>query len=470
MRIILCYKNNKGENIIFQNKSYRLLLLGTLLGFLIPNLVQASGFALIENSASGQGNAYAGAAAHAVDGSTVWFNPAGMMKLDRDQLVFAGHIVSPNASFTNNGSTASALLGSVPLTGADDDGGVNAFVPNFYWVKTINEVTKFGLGITAPFGLATKYNDDWVGRYHGVVSDLKTVNFNPSIGYRVNDKLSIGGGLDLMLGTVELSSAIDFGAICVGALNQATCDGLGSIPQQSDGFADLKSDNYDSVSIGFNFGLLYEISNQTNIGVTYRSEIDMETKGDANFTVPSSASFVFANNAFIDTGLKAEVALPASFSLSVSHQRNKITYLADISWTGWSSFKELRIEYDNPAQPDSVTTYDWDDTFRYSFGIDYQFSDQIILRTGIAFDETPVPSPERRTPRLPGNDRKWLSFGLGYLYSKNISFDFGYSHLFVDDSLINNEFESSIPTLAATLKGEYEASVDILSAQLNWLF
>jgi long-chain fatty acid transport protein len=146
----------------------------------------------------------------------------------------------------------------------------------------------------------------------------------------------------------------------------------------------------------------------------------------------------------------------------------QITYLADITWTGWSSFDELRIKYDNPDQPDSVTTEDLNDTMRYSVGIDYQYTDKLVLRTGIAYDETPVPSPERRTPRLPGNDRTWLSFGASYQYSQQLSFDVGYSHLFVDDPKINNEFESGIPTLEATLTGDYEASVDIFSAQLNW--
>jgi long-chain fatty acid transport protein len=128
----------------------------------------------------------------------------------------------------------------------------------------------------------------------------------------------------------------------------------------------------------------------------------------------------------------------------------------------------LRIEYDNPAQPDSVTTEDWDDSNRYSIGLDYQYSDKMILRTGVALDETPVPSRERRTPRLPGNDRTWLSFGLSYLINPQMSVDVGYSHLFIDDAKIDNEFESSVPTLNATLEGEYEAEVDIFSAQLNW--
>jgi len=436
---------------MLSNRFYRPLLVGVLLSFVVPNLAQAAGFALIENSASGQGNAYAGAAAHATDGSTVWFNPAGMMKLDRDQLVFAGHIISPNAEFTNNGSKLSPVLGDVDLIGINDDGGSIAFVPNFYWVKTINDSTKFGLGVTSPFGLATEYEfnlaagpeSNFVGRYHGVLSDLKTVNINPSLAYRINDRVSIGGGLNIMLGTVDLTSAIDFGAI------------FGDTLQDNDGFADLTGDNFGNLSTGF------------------RSEIEMKIRGTADFTLSGNPAIdipIGASPQFKPTGLNSTVDLPASFSLSASHQVNKFTWLADVTWTGWSSFQELRIVFDNPAQADGVTTYAWNDTYRFSLGFDYQQSDKLVLRTGVAFDESPVPDAEHRTVRLPGNDRTWLSFGLTYMFNKDMSFDVAYSHLFIDDAPINNTLESDTPQLNATVTGEYEASVDILSAQFNWYY
>jgi long-chain fatty acid transport protein len=452
-------------DIIFSSKSKWSLLFGTLLGFAIHNLAQASGFALIENSASGQGNAYAGAAAHAQDGSTIWFNPAGMMKLDRDQLVFAGHIVSPNASFTNNGSVDG--FGS-DLEGINDDGGSTAFVPNFYWVKTINDSTKFGLGVTAPFGLATEYTFDptvgpesnFVGRYHGVLSELKTININPSLAFRINDRVSIGGGLNLMFGTVDLTSAIDFGAITP------------ANPQTVDGFADLTGDNFGNISTGFNLGMTIEATDRTTIGLAFRSEVEMKITGNAEFTLtgnPLLDAGIGTLPLFKPTGLSSTVDLPASFSLSASHQANKFTWLADVTWTGWSSFQELRIIYDNPAQPDTVTTQNWNDTYRFSVGFDYQHSDAMIWRAGIAYDESPVPDAEHRTVRLPGNDRTWLSLGLTYLFNKNMSFDVGYSHLFIDDAPINNTLESA-PPLNATVTGEYKASVDIISAQFNWYY
>lgn len=449
----------------------------------------ASGFALIEMNASGQGNAYAGAAVATGNASTIFFNPAGMTSLSGDQLVVVGHYITPSASFGDDGSSVAGLYATAAsppslglgLTGDGDDGGSSAFVPNLYWVKSINQTLKFGLGVNSPFGLATEYDKDWVGRYHGVSSDLKTINVNPSLAYRVSDKVSIGGGLNLMLGQVELTSAVDMGSVCVAGLLQAplplnaalpACEGDGAGPQTIDGFADLSGDNYDELSTGFNLGVIFSASDQTSIGLSYRSEVEMSIAGEADFTVPTSSTtlngVISASGLFSDTDLEATVDLPASFSLSLSHRVGKITWLADATWTGWSSFEELRIVYDNAAQPDSVTTEAWEDTMRYSVGFDYQYSDKIILRSGVALDESPVPSAERRTPRLPGNDRTWLSLGLSYMLDQQFSIDVGYSHLFIDDAKINNEFESSVPTLNATLTGEYEADVDILSAQLNW--
>lgn len=418
--------------------------------------LSASGFAIIESSASGQGNAYAGAAASAEDASTIWFNPAGMMKLDGNQIVVAGHFISPDSSFTNQGSTNAD---GTDLLGDNDDAGIDAFVPNFYWVTAINDEIKFGLGINAPFGLKTEYNDTWVGRYHAVTSDLKTVNFNPSLAFQLNEKLSVGVGLNIMLVDVELTSAIDFGAL------------LGS-PGAADGFADLEGDNLngiDGLSYGLNMGLMYDITPKTTLGIAYRSEVDIDVKGTAKFSVPSTAAPVLSSGAFQPSGaLEASITLPQSFSVSIAHDYEVLTVLADITWTGWSSFDELRIEYENPAQPDSVTTEDWDDTFRYSIGLDWRQSEKLTLRTGIAYDETPVPNPERRTARIPGNDRTWLSFGGTYVINPAFTVDIGYSHLFISDTPINNTFESSQAPLAATLTGTYEASVDILSAQLRW--
>lgn len=433
----------------------------------------AAGFALIEMNANGQGNAYAGAAAHTPNASTVYFNPAGMMLLEGEQLALAAHYIDPSSDFGNQGSSLATTLGPLGgnISGDDDDGGQSAIVPNFYWMKPLDDKMTFGVGVNSPFGLKIEYDDEWVGRYHGILSDLKTVNFNPSLGYRVSDKVSIGGGLNVMLADVELTNAVDFGSLCVALAGAATCVPGGAGPQGADGDAELEADNFDDVGLGFNVGLMFQASDQTRIGVTYRSEIDLEVDGDADFSLPANTTVqgvIGATPLFVDTDIEAEVTLPASLSFSLAHQVNRLTWLADVTWTGWSSFDELRIEYDNPAQPDSVTTEDWDDSMRYSLGFDFQYSDALILRAGMALDETPIPSAERRTPRLPGDDRLWYSVGLTYVPSNIFSFDVGMTYIEVDDADIDNTFESSVPTLNHTLTGEYDADIIIVSAQMNW--
>lgn len=441
----------------------------------VHNVTQAAGFGLIEFGGSGMGNAFAGAAAVAEDATTVQFNPAGMSLLEGRQVTGVLHTILPKASFENQGSTAAPSLGSPALSGGNDDGGRNAFVPNFYYVMDINDKMKFGLGVNTPFGLATKYDDDWVGRYNAVESDVLTVNFNPNISYKVDDKLSLGAGISAQYMDVTLSSAVDLGAVCFAALGPAACGSLGVAPQQSDGFAKLAADNW---AFGWNVGLLYQFSNDTRVGVAYRSEVTQKVKGDADFTVPGAALFATASGAFTDTGLTGEITLPDSLSVSIYHAyNNKLAVLADVTWTGWSDFKELRIVYDNKdangpgtGQPDSVTTENWDNTLRYSVGLNYRLDEKILLRTGVAYDETAIPTAELRTPRVPGNDRTWLSFGLQYKIDDEFTVDVGYTHLFISDTPINNTFESSIPTLEATLTGKYSASVDIISTQVTWKF
>ncbi len=434
-----------------------LCMCGTvLLGVSLSTQVQGAAFALIENSATGMGNAFAGGAALAGDASTVFFNPAGMMNLKPIEVALAGHAIMPKMEFTNNGSELAKTYNGQLLTGdGTQDGGNNGLVPNFYYVHGISPKLKFGLGINVPFGLSVTYDDNWVGRYHAVDSELKTLNINPSVAFKASEKLSLGFGVNVQTAEVILSNVIDFGALILE-------------PQQHDGFVYIRGDNGDNLSYGWNAGLLYALSDSTRFGVAYRSEIDHKIKGDADFTVPGSVSFVTSTGLFMDSKVSADVTFPQTLSLSAYHSYDALAVMADITWTGWSAFDELRIKYDNPAQPDSVTTEEWNDTFRYALGINYRTAPQWLMRAGIAYDESPVPNAQRRTPRIPDNDRLWLSLGAGYQAGKTLSVDFGYSHLFVSDAEINNEFEASAPQLRATLNGTYKSSVDIISLQLTW--
>jgi long-chain fatty acid transport protein len=434
------------------------------------NQVQAAGFALINNNASGMGAAYSGGSSIANDASTVFFNPAGMVRLTGEHMLVATHMIIPQAQFNNQGSSAVLPIptGS-PLSGADEDGGETSVVANFFYTYPIDDKLTFGFGLNTPFGLKTTYDKNWVGRYHAVNSELLTINLNPSIAYKLNNKLAIGGGINAQYAEATLSSAIDIGSVCLALVAPTTCSALGTTPQQADGFASVNGDDF---SFGWNIGVLFQPTSSTRIGAAYRSKVKHTLKGQADFTTPPAAdAFIGPSGSFVDTGASAKLTLPELVSVSIFHKtNNKIDLMADISWMGWDSFQELRIQYDNALQPDSVTTENWKNVFRYSVGMQYHLNNQWLLRLGLAYDKSPVPSPERRTPRAPGLDRSWLSFGFSYVLQEKLTFDFGYTHIFDKVAKVNNTLENSIPPLNATLTGEFQGSADLISAQLSWSF
>jgi long-chain fatty acid transport protein len=445
--------------------------------------VFSSGFAIVEQSVSGLGTAFSGVAAVAEDASTLFFNPAGLTRLKGQQAVLGLHYIKPKTEFSDSGSSLSpALTGGafVALSGSDGgDGGEDAFVPNAYYAANLDNGWAFGIGVNAPFGLATEYADGWQGRYHALRSEVQTVNINPSLAYKVNDHLSLGAGFNAQKLTAELSNAIDFGTI--GFATVASSVPLFGAPdpawmQNRDGKVVLKADDW---AYGYNLGLLVEADEETRLGLAYRSRMEYTAKGNADFTVPST---ITGNSTvdgglqamFADSGAKAEMTLPDSLSVSIYHRfTDRLALMADVTWTNWSVFKELRVEFDNPLKADSVTSYNWNDSWRYSLGGSYDASESLTLRAGVAFDETPIPDAESRTPRIPDEDRFWTSVGACYRFTENLKADFAYAHLFVSDSKIDRQAgvdPSGENFFAGTLVGEFENAVDIASVQLAYNF
>ncbi len=419
-----------------------------------------AGFALIEQSASNLGSAFAGGSASIEDASTIYFNPAGMTELDSAQAVFALHFIQPSTRFSD---TASTGPGGISL-GNDDggDAGALAFVPNVYYSHEITPQLEFGFGINAPFGLSTEYDENWMGRYHAIESHMQTVNINPALAYKISEQVSLGAGINLQYLSVELTNAIDQPTLCAGlAAKVPPLAGCAGIPTTNDGYAKVSGTSW---GWGANLGILYKLDDKTRFGAAWRSSIKHELEGDAEFDKIDPT--LLATGFFVNTDASAEVELPATLSLSGFHRiDSRWAVMADVTWTQWSKFEELRIKYDSGNQGDTVQDESWEDTFRYALGVHYRHNEQWMFRAGIAYDETPIPDAEHRTPRIPGNDRTWLALGLNYKASPQLSFDLGYAHLFVDDTPIDDQNK-----LGATLKGDFESSVDILSGQVVWSY
>lgn len=426
--------------------------------------VFASGFALIEQSVSGLGNAFSGGAASAEDATTVFFNPAGMTRLEGQQFVAGAHVIVPSTKFSY--STATNSSGNPLGTNNGGDGGVVGLAPNLYYTNKLNNKIYVGLGINAPFGLSTKYDKDWVGRYHAVESDVLTININPSLAYKATDKLSVGAGFNVQYIDATLSSMVDGRGLLAPAPAAAF-----STPT-TDIFVENKADDW---SLGYNVGLLYEFNDATRLGFAYRSEIKHKLEGTTKSQLPPAFAASPLAQALFPTnqGVNGKIILPASASLSLFHQLNdKVAIMADISWTEWSSFKKLMLNFEGDGiggKPNTTTTENWDDTWRYSVGATYQATEALALRTGIAFDETPI-SDEYRTPRIPGEDRLWIALGAGYKLSENLLLDAAYAHLFVSDSKMQKLVSTPEDTTRGTVIGEFENAVDIASIQISYKF
>ena len=176
---------------------------------------QAGGFQLFEQSAKGLGSAFSEQAS-ANDTSTAFWNPAGLTRLHGQNFSLSGHLIKPSSHFVNEGSHTSLPPPSgLPLTGGNGgDPGDLAVIPAFYFSHEVNHRWALGVAVNSPFGLGTKYDDGWVGRYHALNTELQTINLNPSFGFRINEQLSLGGGLDVQYAKAKLSNACFGATLC----------------------------------------------------------------------------------------------------------------------------------------------------------------------------------------------------------------------------------------------------------------
>jgi long-chain fatty acid transport protein len=412
--------------------------LGVSAALLTPAAANATGYAIREQSGSMLGQAFAGQNAYSNDPSIIFFNPAGMSALDGTRASAAVSYIHPKNEFDDDGSTAPILLG----TDDGGDAGQDAVVPAFYGMTSLGAF-RLGIGVNAPFGLSTEYNDGWIGRYAALDSRLLTINVNPVVSYQVLNWLAIGAGAQIEKADARLTNAAFFGLA------------LG------DGDVELQAD--DDVAFGFTAGALITPRPGTEIGIGFRSSIHHDLDGKAQIHVPVLGTTNMNASAELDT--------PESLGISI-HQRvtDRLSLVGTVEWTNWSRFDELRVKFDTPGVPDSVTNEHWEDSYFFALGANYQLTDKLLLRSGVAYDQTPV-QDNFRTARLPDEDRYWLALGATYAFNNSISVDVGYTHIFIRDSSIDETFHP-IPgnPAAGTLRGDYQNSVDILAVQANFKF
>jgi long-chain fatty acid transport protein len=438
----------------------------------LTNGAQAGGFALAEQSIAAMGMANAGASAQAMgDASTIFYNPAGMSSLSSINVAQGLHVITLSAKFKDGGSVAG--VGQSPTNNAAPGSvGAPTPVPTFFAAMPLNNQFAIGLGISAPFGLKTEYNEGWIGRYQALVSDVKTINLNPSVSFKVNDQFSIGAGFNFMKFQAELTNNVNYTAVALRGLSSsvpaATLAALAPALAGREGAVQIKGSD---TGYGYNVGAIFNVSPDTRVGLGYRSSIKFSLAGDARFTRPdvaglpasiSSTVNLIQNVGTPDGPVTVDIKTPSTISLSaVSKVSPRLTVAGDVTWTEWSTIPELKIVRSNGSVLNRVD-YSWADGMRYSVGVSYDYGNGITARAGLAYDESPVQN-ELRTARLPDNNRTWISTGGSYQYSPKYRFDGALTYIMVKNGEIN---DNNAASGAGIIKGTYKGNVIILSLGL----
>ena len=422
----------------------------------------ASGFAIRENSAEALGTAFAGNASSATFLSTIFNNPAGMTEFTGDRGQVDASAIIPSERFSGSAAETCGLCppaGTTPIAGNNGgDAGKFGFVPALYALHSFSPDVKVGLAITVPFGLKTQYSSTWVGRYFGIKSEVESIDINPNIAYRINDWISIGGGISGNYLYADLTKKVDFNAVA----------GLppGIVP---DGGARFNGSDW---GWGYNAGVLLKPLDGTNVGIAFRSRIQHKLQGDQNFTnvpFPFSLSPAFANSPG-----RVSLNLPANLDVSVTQKiTDQLHIAADVQWTQWSSVQQLVVIRDNGSVvAGSLVPEHFRDTVFASVGATYNVDEHWTVRAGIAYDESPV-TDGFRTVALPDADRYWIAFGGGYKFSDGLSVDVGYAHIFIPGNPSISSSVNSTLTLPGgvdKLSGSYHSSVDLISLQTRFRF
>jgi long-chain fatty acid transport protein len=318
-----------------------------------------------------------------------------------------------------------------------------------------------GLGIGAPFGLKTEYDSPWIGAAQSIKFDVKTMNVNPSIAYRVNDKVSLGFGLDWQKIDAEYKRIYRTTDVAGAACR--TC--VTSVMKLSDDVW------------GWNAGVLFNISPTTKVGISYRSEVKYKATGDVSVSSngsPLATPVLTGLSAAQAPGsVSADIKLPDTWILSATQQLSEQwEMLGDLSWTGWSSIPKIDIMRTSgpvaaSGQPLQTLDTNFRDTWRAALGANYKVANNVKLKFGVAYDQTPVKGADTRLVSLPDNDRTWLSFGAQWQPAKGSALDFGVTYLYIKDASINNDQRL---TDRGLVNGTYKDSAWIFGAQYSMNF
>lgn len=459
------------------NPKYLTLMVAAALSAASLN-ANASGYRFGSQSVSAEGTA-ASNTAEAADASTIFANPAGLTRLEGTQ--FSGGItaVVPHSTYSDSGSKRFTGTSTGGVTSLDDYAPGVVAAPSLYLSKKLNDSWSVGVGTFVPYGAKLSYDYGWTGRYALTNIDLKSVTVNPSVGFKLDDRHSFGFGLDAEFMKAELGQGVDVpGSVLAlssptpeaqarrAALLQAIVAKGGNpaaLAAIKDGHATMDGKDW---GFGFNVGYLFNLTQDTRFGISYRSSIHHKLKGSAVWDFSGVTTDKVVNAVLQASSRKAnspalvDIKTPETLSVNMFSQiDDKLALMGDVTWSRHSRMEDLHIQFVGTGEGDEVIRQQWKNTVRASLGMNYKLNGNWLLRAGVAIDESPVDNATLRHPALPDSDRKQLSLGANWKLSNNSSIDLAYSFLKFDDASTTYKNACSPLAAAGTCTGNGETTV-----------
>lgn len=388
----------------------------------------AGGFELWEETGVGTGDYHAGAAAEGDDGSLEYYNAAQVTDIKHQQISVGGVIIPMSVKF--NG-TISFL--NVPSTGKSD---ITNFVPNFHYVLPLPHKLFFTFGVTAPFGLETNYNNsDAAGqmKYGATKTQLLTININPSLAYKLTNHISVAVGFDALYGKADYANKVDNTTNFTNDLN-----GWG---------------------FGYNLGAWFKFnlikSEQTKLGVSYRSGIRVDASGPSKYQGRTTTA-------------TSKIDLPSTTIISIYQPITpRWAVMASAYYTNWDVFADLVMN--NTAFSEggyNITVHEnYRNTWNFAVGTHVKLTDSLTWKLGGGYDQTPTRNGYRDV-RLPDVNRWALSTGLRWHASRALALELGYTHLFTPTAKVDNT-SGAVGPIPLTL-GTAKLNANVFAGQLTW--
>lgn len=409
----------------------------------------AAAFQLWEQDGASIGNYHAGRAAIAEDASTSYYNPAGLIRIKNQQVVFGADPILTD--FRYKGTVkVDTLNDPTPQPVTAQGGGFN-LIPFGHYASPICDCVVFGLSVDVPFGLQTNYGSNTILRYAATLTSLQVIDVSPNLGIALNDKFSIGFGVDWQHLNAEFDQTATFG---------------------DQTFDTYSRNTGTSEAWGYHLGALYQFTPQTRVGLSYHSKVSHRVMGKSAFVGPIANDLAGGTQA--SENLRAATTLPATTTLSAFHSLNCLwDIMGSVSYTQWNVFHDLILQnvagilnLESTNTLPVIVHQNYHNSWSYAVGANYHPCQRWIIRTGLGFDQTPSTN-QYRNVQLPDTNRIGVALGTHYQATRTLGFDISWAHVFGMNTRIHNLTQTTGDENVTT-NGSVKAGADVYGFQVRW--